>query len=397
MKSIRLHSPRPCRALAGHPWAFAGEIDRAHAPIADGEAVELFETRGFSLGAGLWSNRSQISWRRYARRARPFDAAFIGEALDAALARRDADGDAAAGAAAVGVARRLVWSEADNLPGLVLDQFGGVFAAQALTAGADRALPDVRAWIERRFSPREIIFRNDAPVREREGLPLEVRTVSGKPFAPDWFRIGGVEYFLDLQGGQKTGFYLDQREQHLRVARLAKGRRVLDAFCNQGGFALQAARAGAADTLGIDSSPECIATAERNALRNGLAGNTRFLRANVFDWFTENRDSEPRFDLIILDPPPFARSKDAMAGAMRGYKEINLRALKLLTPGGLLATYSCSQRVGVEDFLAMLAEAASDARRETRVLEVTNQPPDHPVLLNFPESHYLKGAILRAE
>ena len=382
MKTLRLKAARPARVLSGHPWAFAGEIDRRGQNLADGEGVELCDARGRSLGSGLWSNVSKISWRRYSREAQPFDARFLHEALARAVGRRPR-----------GKFRRLVWSEADHLPGLVVDQFDRVVVVQALTAGVDQALPVIAAWLERELGPEEIIFRNDAPSRQYDGLSLEVRTASGRERKPDWFCIEGVEYFLDLTGGQKTGFYLDQREQHLRVAELAKGKKVLDAFCNQGGFALQAAKAGAAAVLGIDASAECVAAGESNAARNGLS--VQFLQANMFDWFTENRAA--KFDLIVLDPPPFARSKDALAGAMRGYKELNLRALRLLNPGGILATYSCSQRVSPGDFLAMLAEAAVDARREARLLEQTGQPADHPVLLSFPESHYLKGALLQVE
>jgi 23S rRNA (cytosine1962-C5)-methyltransferase len=375
---------------SGHPWAFAGEIDRQGISLADGDCVELRDARGRSLGAGLWSNKSQIAWRRYSPEARPFDAAFLDEALNAAVARRSADVPF----------RRLVWSEADYLPGLVIDQFDSVFVAQALTTGADRALPIITTWLRNTFAPREIILRNDATQRLRDALPLEVRTQSGTPFAPEWFRIEGVEYQIDLAGGQKTGFYLDQREQHLHIAKFAPGRRVLDGFCNQGGFALHAARAGAASVLGIDSSGECIRAASRNAVRNGVNAKVRFLCENMFDWFTNQRsetDGAGCYDLIVIDPPPFARSKDAMDGALRGYKELNLRALRMLAPKGILATYSCSQRIGIESFLAVLTDAAADARRDARVLEITGQPPDHPVLLNFPESHYLKGVILHVE
>ena len=399
METLRLKLHRPARVLNGHPWVFSGEIEPRRRRPENGESAELLDDRNGSLGSGIWSNTSQIAWRRYSRAVRSFDAAFVTWALAAALARR-----------AKGRFRRLVWSEADHLPGLVVDQFDDVLVLQSLTAGAERVQDIASAWLREKLTPREIIFRNDAATRERDGLPRYTRTASGAPPPePAWFNIEGVDYHLDLANGQKTGFYLDQREQHLHVARLAAGRRVLDAFCNQGGFALQAAKAGAASVLGVDSSEDCIQAAVRNAQHNGLEATTRFQCANMFDWFTENRlprdtDSRDRsapptypYDLIILDPPPFARDKNAMPGALRGYKELNLRAMKLLTPGGILATYSCSQRVGLEMFLNLLVDAAADARREVRLLEITGQPADHPVLLEFPESHYLKGAILRVE
>ncbi|MDR2512481.1 MAG: class I SAM-dependent rRNA methyltransferase [Puniceicoccales bacterium] len=388
MITIRLKSQGQGRVLSGHPWAFAGEILPHRHSLADGDCAELYDAQGRLLGSGLWSGRSQIAWRRYSFASRPFDEVFIAEALRKAVERR-----------LPGRFRRLVWSEADHLPGLVVDQFDGVLAVQALTAGVDRALPIITSWLSKNLGAEEIILRNDAPSRVHDGLALGVRTLSGRLLSPDWFRIEGVEYLLDLAGGQKTGFYLDQREQHLRVARLAQGRRVLDGFCNQGGFALQAARMGASSVLAIDSSEDCTLAVARNASRNSLDERIRPLRANMFDWFTQQRAGRDGvvFDLIVLDPPPFARNREAMDGALRGYKEINLRAMHMLAPGGILATYSCSQRVNTGMFMGMLGEAAVDTRRTVRVLEVTGQPMDHPVLLNFPESHYLKGAILQVE
>ncbi|MDR2673661.1 MAG: class I SAM-dependent methyltransferase [Opitutaceae bacterium] len=244
-------------------------------------------------------------------------------------------------------------------------------------------------------SPREIIFRNDAAIRRLEGLGLETGTLSGKPWEPRWLRIDGIDYLLDLQGGQKTGFYLDQRGQHRRVARHARGRRVLDAFCNQGPFALHCARAGAAAVLGLDRDAAAIAQARRNAARNGLRA--EFAAANVFDFFNEPARRAGAWDLIILDPPPFAKSKSALAGALRGYKEINLRAMRQLAPGGILATYTCSHHMQDAGLREVLAGAAADARRRVRVLEFCHQPADHPVLVTMPESEYLRGYILLVE
>jgi 23S rRNA (cytosine1962-C5)-methyltransferase len=284
----------------------------------------------------------------------------------------------------------LVWSEADSLPGLVIDRYNDLLTIQALTCGIDRRLPQILDILQRLLKPREIVLRNDAATRKLEGLDQHIRTASGQPLEPCWMEVGGVQVSVDLMGGQKTGMYLDQLDQHARVAQLAKGRRVLDAFCNQGGFGLACAKAGATSVLGLDSSEDAIVAARAAATRNGL--NAQFEVANVFDWFTEHR--EATYDLIILDPPPFARSKDSVPGAVRGYKELNLRALRLLSPGGILATYSCSHRVTEEMYLELIEDAASDARREAVVLERTSQPADHPVLLNFPESRYLKGFII---
>jgi 23S rRNA (cytosine1962-C5)-methyltransferase len=206
-----------------------------------------------------------------------------------------------------------------------------------------------------------------------------------------------VDVWLDLQHGQKTGFYLDQRRQHALVARHCVGRRVLDAFCNQGGFGLHAARAGAAEVLGLDSAEDAVAAARRNAERMG-AGAARFAVANVFDWFNDAvRQQEPAWDVIILDPPPFAKSKSALEGALRGYKEINLRAMQRLAPGGLLATYTCSHHMQDAELRGVLAEAAADARRRVTVVEHCHQPPDHPVLITMAESEYLRGYLLRVD
>jgi 23S rRNA (cytosine1962-C5)-methyltransferase len=390
MISLRLRPNSLARALHGHPWVFAGELREPVPTEADGQAARMHDPRGRPLGVGLCSVRSNIAWRRYSREDTPFDRAFLDRTLRDAESRR-----AAAGLA--GPVRRLVWSDADHLPGLVVDQYGAALVVQALTAGMDRALPEICAALRARFAPEEVILRNDAPARRHEGLPLESRTLSGQPYPPRWLDLDGLEYFVDLLGAQKTGFYLDQRAQHRRVAALAKGRRMLDGCCNQGAFAFHCARAGATAVLGVDSSEPSIALARQNAARNSLTKTVQFETANLFDWFTARKDARDLFDLIVLDPPSFAPRRGALEGARRGYKELSLRALRMLAPGGVLATYCCSQNVGVAEFLGIVAEAAADARRETRLLEVTSQPPDHPILLNCPETHYLKGAIVEVE
>ncbi|HLP09605.1 MAG TPA: class I SAM-dependent rRNA methyltransferase [Opitutaceae bacterium] len=388
--SLRLKHNAAARALRGHPWVFGNEVETLLPPALDGEAVDCRDARGRLLGSGVYNSRSQIAWRRFSREHAAFDEAFVRGALERAIARREALEPAANGP----VARRLVWSESDDLPGVVVDQFGDVLVVQTQTLAAEKRLETILTALNERLRPAEIIVRNDAPIRRLEGLPAEVRTFSGRAYEPRWVAIGGMEYWLDLAGGQKTGFYLDQTREHAKVARHAAGRRVLDCFCNQGSFALHAAKAGATRVLGLDSSEEAIGLARRNAEHNGVRG-AEFSVVNVFDYLAEK--DETQWDVIVLDPPPFARSKSALKNALRGYKEINLRAMKRLVPGGVLATYSCSHHVTAEVFRDVIAEAAHDAKRKAQVLEFSHQPPDHPVLVTMPESEYLRGYILRIE
>ena len=407
--SLRLKANTTARSLHGHPWVFVNEVTELLPAEFDGEVVECREPRGRFLGTGIYNSRSQIVWRRLSRERVVLDEAWLRGALQRAIARRNCPGvvgdePGGAGPAAAGLPSRfarLVWSESDDLPGVVVDQFGDTLVVQTQTLAMEKRIATIVALLDECVRPAEIIFRNDASIRRLEGLPLEVRTRSGRPWEPRWARIDGIEYWLDLQGGQKTGFYLDQRRQHTAVAaqvcrlipQRPNGVRVLDAFCNQGPFALHCVQAGAAEVLGVDSAAEAIEQARRNAARNHLR--SEFAVANVFDFFTECRDET--WDLIILDPPPFAKSKSALAGALRGYKEINLRAMQRLTPGGVLATYSWSHHVHDADFRGMLAEAASDVKRRAQVIEFCHQPPDHPVLVTMPESEYLRGYLLRVE
>ena len=383
--SLKLRANARPRSVHGHPWVFANEVEALLPPHHDGEVVECRDRTNRLIGTGIYNSKSQIVWRRLSRDRVALDAGLIRQAVEGALARR-----------APGNARRLVWSESDDLPGVVVDQFGDALVVQIQTLAMEKRtslLGDVLAEL---LQPAEIIFRNDGPIRRLEGLPLEVHTRSGQPWEPRWLTIGGLDYWLDLQGGQKTGFYLDQRYQHATVAKYCHGARVLDAFCNQGAFALHAARAGASEVLGLDSAGDAIAAARKNAERNGLS--VEFAVANVFDWFkAPDRNIEPLWDVIILDPPPFAKSKSALEGALRGYKEINLRAVKRLVPGGVLATYSCSHHMQDAELRKVLTDVATDVRRKLRVLEWSHQPPDHPVLLTMPESEYLRGYIVRAE
>ena len=390
--SLKLRANARARVLTGHPWVFVNEVEAVLSAEHDGEVVECRDRNNRLLGTGIYNSRSQIIWRRLSRERVALDEAYLRAALERALRRRGL----APGGQVGGWTGRLVWSESDDLPGVVVDQFTDTLVVQIQTLAMEKRSAVIGSVLADLVRPLEIIFRNDAPIRRLEGLPFEVHTHSGKAWEPRWVTIDGFAYWLDLQAGQKTGFYLDQRLQHAAVARFCSGARVLDAFCNQGAFALHAARAGAIEVHGLDSAEDAIAAARRNAERNGVAA--EFTVANVFDWFNDPaRAVEPLWDVIILDPPPFAKSRSALEGALRGYKEINLRAIQRLVPGGLLATYTCSHHMQDAELRHVLAEAATDAKRKLRVVEWAHQPADHPVLLTMPESEYLRGYLVRVE
>ena len=393
--TLKLKPNAKPRVLAGHPWVFANEVETLLPPELTGEVVECRDRADRFLGTGIYNAKSQIVWRRFSRDRAALDTSYLRGAIQRAVARRD--GAAGKGLASTsGVSRRLVWSESDDLPGLVVDQFGDTLVVQIQTVAMEKRTQQVGDALAEVVKPAEIIFRNDAPIRRLEGLPMEVHTRSGNAWEPRWVNIDGFDYWLDLQHGQKTGFYLDQRAQHPLVAKYCAGKRVLDAFCNQGPFALHAARAGAKEVLGLDSAEDAIAAARKNAERNGVKA--EFAVANVFDWLNDaSRAGEPLWDVIVLDPPPFAKSKSALEGALRGYKEINLRALQRLAPGGILATYTCSHHMQDAELRGVLAGAAADAKRKVRVLEFCHQPSDHPVLVTMMESEYLRGYIVQAE
>ncbi len=379
-KLILAKEARRARVLSGHPWVFGNELKTMPQESFNGKALPLEDSRGRHLGMGIVNTNSQITWRRYSTGMDEWGPDFWGKALDTAIHKRDDE-----------PVRRLVWSEADDLPGLVVDQFDDVLVVQALTMAVDKALPELVSLMQEKLSPREILVRNDAPTRKKEGLDLGSYTVSGEPLKPFWAEIYNVQYFLDLGKLQKTGFYLDQRQEHFKVATMAPDWRVLDAFCNQGAFAINCALAGAREVVAIDSSEEAIEVARKNAGHNKV--DVEFRVENVFDYFTRNR--KERFDLIVLDPPSFAPNRKSVAGASKGYKELHVRAFNCLNPGGILATYCCSHHVTRTLYREIIESAAADTRRKVQVLYESGQPIDHPVILNFPESEYLKGFILR--
>jgi 23S rRNA (cytosine1962-C5)-methyltransferase len=373
------------RILDGHPWVFASEVDRVEGEVHDGGTVELRSAQGEPLGSAIYNSRSQIVARRYARNPAALDERLLSMRLDDALARRGP-------IPARGAARRLVWSESDQLPGLIVDRYDDVLVLQALTAAMAEREEIIANLLLTKTGCRVILARDDAPVRQREGLPLERKILRGEYKPPTRVEIAGIAYGLDLWSGQKTGFYLDQAENYAAVAKQARGRRVLDCFTNQGGFALSAMKAGAKSCRAVDESTEALRLAEGTAKAEKLQ--VEWMQANVFDLLRHYEQKRETFDLIVLDPPSFTKNKGNKAGALRGYHELHLRALKLLTPGGILATFSCSHHVTAPDWDELLQRAASETGLTLRLLERLGQSSDHPILVNVPETEYLRGYLL---
>lgn len=368
------------RAASGHPWIFASDVvDRGDA--APGDAVRVLDPKSKFLGIAHYSSTSLITLRFLSTRPEIADRTFFRDRLAAALAHRERvvhNSDA----------YRLVFSEGDLLPGLIVDRYGPYLALQTLNQGMDRARDVIVDCLQELLSPVGILARNDASVRKLEGLPLEVVTLAGEIPERVHIRMNGLQLEADLLHGQKTGVYLDQRENYLAAGRWARGR-VLDCFTSTGGFALHAA-AKAESVEGVDSSAGALATAEANAKANSIA-NINFRQADVFDFLS---GLERRYSMIVLDPPAFAKSRRTVEDAARGYKDINFRALRLLDSGGVLVTCSCSHHMSEGAFYEVIAQAALDAGKTLRVLERRTQAADHPILLTVPETMYLKCLIL---
>ena len=371
------------RVERGHPWVFRSDVVKDGGATA-GAIVRVAGVRGEPLGFALWSQRSEIRLRML-ERGEALAPSFLRDRIERALRWR---GTVAAGAEAY----RVVHGEGDGLPSLVVDRYGDYLSVQTLSQGTERAKPEIVAALVELLNPRGIVERNDPKVRTLEGLEQTVSVLHGEVPERALVSEGDVQLAVDLREGQKTGLFLDQRENHLAARRYAKGR-VLDAFCYDGGFALQVAR-DAESVIAVDLSGEALARVKANAERNGL-GNVETRDANVFDLLHELDKREERFDTVILDPPAFAKSRDAIAKATRGYKEINRRALRILKPGGCLVTCSCSYHIHEDDFEAILADAATDAGATVTVVEKRRQARDHPVVLGVPETYYLKCFVLR--
>ena len=371
------------RLRTGHPWIFRSDLSEDG---GEPGLAQLVDGRGKALGTALYSPASEIRARWLAPAGTAVDRAWWTAMVRAALDRRRGIADSA---------WRAVHAEGDGLPSLIVDRYGDYAVAQLLSAGLEAVRDDICAAIRDALAPKGLLLRNDPAVRERERLPREVTLAFGEVPKLIEIREGRVRYLAAPWTGQKTGAFLDQRENRRLVGGRA-GARCLDAFAYHGHFALHLAAGGAKEVVAVEISGDALGLLEQNAALNGVTA-IRTVEANAFDWLKEAAASGERFDAVVLDPPAFARDRHSLGRALAGYKEINLRAMHLLAPGGLLFTASCSHHVHRGDFFGMLADAAADSGRRLQLLEIRGAAADHPEIVTIPETGYLKAALLRAE
>jgi 23S rRNA (cytosine1962-C5)-methyltransferase len=393
MISIVLKLGREKSLLRHHPWVFSGAIDTVEGDPHAGETAEILSSKRDCLGTGAYSPHSQIRIRVWTfKKDQPIDASFFRARMDQAIGSR------AARPTGKESACRLINAESDGLPGLVVDKYSQFLVCQFLSAGSERWKDEIILQLQQIFSPAGIYERSDADVRLKEGLELRSGTLWGES-PPELLRIeeGPCRFLVDIRKGHKTGFYLDQRVNREAVADYSHGGSILNCFSYTGGFGIWALRGGAEYVTEVESSASAIELSTRHVEINGFdSGKVDHLQGDVFEVLREFRNANRRFDLIVLDPPKFVDSRSQMLKGTRGYKDINLLAFKLLKPGGILFTFSCSGLVTPDLFQKIVADAALDAGRDAQILRTLTQGPDHPTSLNFPEGAYLKGLICRA-
>ncbi|MCI8454545.1 MAG: class I SAM-dependent rRNA methyltransferase [Lachnospiraceae bacterium] len=393
MASVYIKKGAARTLKAGGLWIYDNEIEQTNGSFEDGDLVRIFDFDGYPLGTGFINLRSKIAIRMLSRKKETVvDDAFIEARVRSAWEYRKATVDTAS--------CRVIFGEADFLPGIVVDKFSDVLVVESLALGIDRLKPRIIETLKNILSEdgiriRGVYERSDAKVRLLEGME-RTKGFLGEPFDTNVAIIeNGVRYLVDVKEGQKTGFFLDQKYNRLAIQRLCRGKRVLDCFTHTGSFALNAGIAGAREVLGVDVSESAVAQAEKNAALNGLSDRVAFLATDVFELLPELEKRGEQFDVVILDPPAFTKSRSSVKNAIRGYREINLRGMKLIKDGGYLATCSCSHFMTPELFAKTIREAASNVRKRLRQVECRTQSPDHPILWGSDESSYLKFFIFQ--
>lgn len=389
MPKIILKPKEERRVLAGHLWVFNNEIASIEDLQENGEIVDIYSWGQKFIARGYYNRHSLISARILTYQKEEIDSAFFAKRIRRAYHFRQQ--------LYPGLdSYRLFFSEADLLPGLIVDKYQDYLVAQFLTLGIEKLSAQIIEALTEVFNPQGILLRNDSPTREREGLEQKVEVIYGE--VPDELVIDeyGLKFQVDSKSGQKTGFFFDQRENRQIVRNMSKDKKVLDCFCYSGGFALNACQGGANSVLAVDESEPALELVRANADLNGFAGRVTAIQADCFEKLRDLQKRGEKFDLVILDPPAFVKSKEKLGEALKGYKEINLSAMKLLSPEGIIVTCSCSYQLSEEDFLKMLRSSARDSKRTFKLLNFTTQTPDHPILLSMPETKYLKCAFLQA-
>ena len=385
---VHVINGRQKKLLQGHPWVYGNEIERVEGETQDGGLVTVVDFRGRYMGTGFYNSKSLITVRLLTHRQEEITDALIASRVRAAcdyrrfILRREGTDSC-----------RLIYGEADRLPGVICDRFGGVVVLQILALGMERYTQVIADALISCEKPECLLLQNDDAIRRKEGMECFTKVLHGALPQETIIHENGVKLAVDVMGGQKTGYFLDQKDNHLFLRQFCRDARVLDCFSYIGGFALNAAAAGAREVTAVDISEAAVGMIEKNAALNGASIQT--VCANCFDYLRAQVKAGETYDVVVLDPPAFTKAHANMANACRGYKEIALSAMRLLPPGGVLATHSCSYHMPEDVFVNTVLSAAQDLHRQVRVITLRRQDIDHPVLAGYPESHYLKSLWLQ--
>lgn len=387
MTKVHLQKGKDKRVLEGHPWVYDNEIEKVDGEYENGDIVDVYNWKNSFIGRGYINDNSKIRIRILTRKQEDINRDFFKRKIEDAWNYRKRFVDTSS--------CRVVFGEADFIPGLIVDKFEDYLSIQTLSLGIDKYKDIIVDVLDEVLSPKGIYERNDVQIRELEGLEQKKGFLKGPFDTKVQITENEIKMLVDIENGQKTGYFLDQRENRAALKPLVKGAKVLDTFTHTGGFALHAAYYGASEVTAVDISEHAVEYVAANAALNNMEGKIKVVQANVFDILKEYQQKGERFDVIILDPPAFCKSKSALQGAYRGYKEINLRAMKIINPGGFLVSCSCSHYMYPEIFQKMLLEAANDAKRTLRIIESRVQAKDHPIVSGYYESLYLKCVIMQ--